>query len=234
MTDYVLVAGAFHGAWAWDQVGALLTAAGHRVHAVDLTGQGARARLATPATDLSTHIEDVMRVLVEADLHDAILVGHSYAGLVVTGAADRAGDRVRHLVYTDATVPEDGKSAADYAGEAMTRAVIELAGDDWQVANFFPLAKFGPFADADAEAAFDARLVKHPLATFFEPIRLANPPIARRTFVRSTLDPMPLFEAFAQHARTSPDWTYHELATGHDAMLTAPVDLARLLVALSD
>ncbi len=229
MTNFVLVAGAFHGAWAWEKVRPLLEAQGHVVHAVDLTGQGEKIGLATPDTNLSTHIDDVVRVIETENLSDVVLVGHSYSGLVVTGAADKVIRRVAHIVYTDATVPADGLSAADYAGPTLTQAALAAANGDWQVDNFFPIAKFGPFADVRAQESFTAKLVKHPMASFFEKIRLENPPVRRRTFVRSTLDPMALFETFAAHARMSPDWDYHEIRTGHDAMLTAPEALADIL-----
>lgn len=233
MTTFVLVAGAFHGAWAWESVANLLERDGHRVYAVDLTGQGALEHLATPETSLSTHIDDVVKVIERADLHDIVLVGHSYSGIVVTGAADRVRDRIAVLVYLDATVPTHGMSAADYAGTALTQVALETAAGDWRVANFFPVAKFGPFADAEAQALFSSKLVKHPMATFFEKIRLDNPPVERRSFIRSTRDPMAIFDTFAAHARAAPDWIYHELATGHDAMLTAPDDLAAILLSLS-
>ena len=229
MTTFVLVAGAFHGAWAWAEVVRLLEADGHAAHAIDLTGQGARAHAATPETSLSTHIGDVVEFVEQQDIRDVVLVGHSYSGLVVTGAADRMRDRVAHIVYTDATVPTDGMSAADYAGPAMTKTALDAAGGDWLVGNFLPLSKFGPFANDAAQAEFAARLGKHPVATFFDKIELRNAPVERRTFVRSTRDPLALFEAFAVEARTSPDWAYHEIATGHDAMLTAPDEVAAIL-----
>ena len=229
MTTFVMVAGAFHGAWAWERVQRVLEAEGHAVHAVDLTGQGAKTELATPQTNLSTHIGDVVKVIEGENLHDVVLVGHSYSGMVVTGAADKLSGRVAHIVYTDATVPADGMSAADYAGPALTQASLAAANGDWQVGNFFPMSKFGPFADADAQERFTAKLVKHPMASFFEKIRLQNPPVARRTFVRSTLDPMALFDSFAANAKASPDWDYYEIRTGHDAMLTAPDELAAIL-----
>ncbi len=232
MTTFVLVAGAFHGAWAWEKVQRLFEADGHTVHAVDLTGQGAKAELATPDTNVSTHIDDVVQVIEGADLHNVVLVGHSYSGIVVTGAADRVRDRIAHIVYTDATVPTDGMSAADYAGPTITQAALDAANGDWRVDNFFPISKFGPFADADAQARFAAKLVKHPMASLFEKVRLEKQPIERRTFVRSTLDPMAIFDAFAAHAKTAPDWEYYEIRTGHNAMLTAPDELAAILLSI--
>ena len=151
-------------------------------------------------------MDDVRQVIEAANLRDVVLVGHSYSGMVVTGAAD-------------------------YAGPATAQAALDPAAGDWRVANFFPIAKFGPFANRDAKMSFSEKLIEHPIATLFNKIRLDKLPVERRTFVRSTLDPMALFDAFAEHAKTSPDWSYHEIGTGHDAMLTAPETLAGILQA---
>jgi pimeloyl-ACP methyl ester carboxylesterase len=129
MTTFVLVAGAWHGAWAWKRLEPLLAAKGHEIIRIDLTGQGARAHTVTPDTDLSTHIEDVVACFEMEDIERAVLVGHSYSGMVVTGAATRLGDRVSHLVYADAMVPSDGQSAADYAGPDLTAVALAKAED---------------------------------------------------------------------------------------------------------
>nr|BFE79024.1 hypothetical protein GCM10020093_016250 [Planobispora longispora] len=110
---YVLVPGFWLGAWAWEKVTARLRAAGHDVHPVTLTGLGDRAHLATPETDLETHIQDVVNTIVYADLHDVILVGHSGGGTPVTGAADRVPERVARVVYLDSGPLADGMSQMD-------------------------------------------------------------------------------------------------------------------------
>ena len=110
---FVLVHGAWHGGWCWTRVTPLLEAAGHRAFAVTLTGLGDRAHLSAPSVDLETHITDVVSMLDMDDLNDVVLVGHSYGGMVVSGAAERAWKRIRRLVYLDALVPKHGQSAFD-------------------------------------------------------------------------------------------------------------------------
>jgi pimeloyl-ACP methyl ester carboxylesterase len=112
----VIVHGAFGGAWAYRQVGALLRDKGYDVYRPQLTGQGERVHLARPDIGLGTHIEDVVNMILYEDLHDIILVGHSYGGMVITGVADRLPDRIKRLVYLDAFLPNDGESAKGLFG----------------------------------------------------------------------------------------------------------------------
>lgn len=107
MATFVLVHGTWHGGWCWKKVTPLLRDAGHAVFAPTLTGLGARAHLLTVDIGLDTHIEDIVNLLKYEDLHDVILVGHSYGGMVVAGAAQRLPDRLAHLVYLDAMFPMD-------------------------------------------------------------------------------------------------------------------------------
>ena len=111
LTDFVLVHGAWHGAWCWRRVLPALWKQGHRVFTVSLTGVGERAHLLSPAITLDTHIEDVVSVLVAEELENCVLVGHSYAGTVITGAAARQPQRIGKLVYLDAVVPRPGAMA---------------------------------------------------------------------------------------------------------------------------
>src|SRR5579859_7931096 len=113
MSTYVLVHGAWHGGWSWRAVAAGLRAAGQEAHAPSLTGLGDRRHLAAPDIDLETHVLDVVNLLEMEDLTDVVLVGHSYGGMVVTGAADRVPSRIRTLVYLDAFVPEAGRTLLD-------------------------------------------------------------------------------------------------------------------------
>jgi pimeloyl-ACP methyl ester carboxylesterase len=122
MATYVLVHGGAHGGWCYGRMAPLLRAAGHEVFAPTLTGVGERAHLLSPDIDLDTHIQDVVQVLRYEDLRDVILVGHSYGGMVITGVADRAPDRVGHLVYLDAATPVNGESLAELAAPLMNAA----------------------------------------------------------------------------------------------------------------
>ena len=120
----VIVHGATAGAWEWKQVGAFLTADGHTVYRVTLTGLGERVHLSTPDVDLGTHIEDVVNTILFEDLHDIILVGHSYGGMVITGVMDRVPERIRHVIFLDAAVPDDGMSLYDLFGGPRPNASV--------------------------------------------------------------------------------------------------------------
>lgn len=109
-TNFVLVHGAWHGAWCWRRVTDRLQAAGHRVHAVTLTGVGERSHLLSRDITLETHITDVLQAIAFEEMDDVVLAVHSYAGMIGTAVADRIGDRLRHLVYVDAVVPRPGEA----------------------------------------------------------------------------------------------------------------------------
>ncbi|MGZ0244868.1 MAG: alpha/beta fold hydrolase, partial [Alphaproteobacteria bacterium] len=114
MASFVLVHGAWHGGWCWRDVRRVLEEHGHTVFTPTLTGLGERSHLLSPDIDLETHIADVINLLVWEELNDVILVGHSYGGMVITGVADQAKDRLRHIVYLDAFLPADGESSATH------------------------------------------------------------------------------------------------------------------------
>ena len=115
---FVLVHGATAGGWEWKSTGRQLADDGHEVHRVTLTGLGERKHLNGPHIDLETHINDVVNTILFEDLHDVVLTGHSYGGMVVTGVMDRVPERIRHVVFLDAAVPEDGMSLWDLFGGA--------------------------------------------------------------------------------------------------------------------
>ncbi len=151
MAIFVLVHGAWHGGWCWQRVARLLRAAGHDVYTPTLTGLGERAHLLSPAIGLDTHIKDILGVLFYEDLRDVVLVGHSYAGMVITGVAEQTAKRLRHLVYLDAFVPWEGQSLLDLMGETEALIVRERAardGDGWCVPPL-PLEAFGVTKPAD-------------------------------------------------------------------------------------
>jgi len=112
----VVVHGATAGGWEWKKCGQFLTDDGHTVYRATLTGLGERAHLNSPDIDLQTHINDVVNLILFEDLHDVILTGHSYGGMVITGVMDRIPDRIRHVVFLDAAVPDDGMSIWDLFG----------------------------------------------------------------------------------------------------------------------
>ncbi len=135
MATFVLVHGSFHGGWCWQKVARLLRESGSEVHTPTLTGLGERSHLATRQAGLDLHIQDIINVLEFEDLHDVVLVGHSYAGLVITGVAERVPQRLKLLVYLDAFIPHDGQSAFDLmpgTEEQWTQMAV-AQGDGWLV-----------------------------------------------------------------------------------------------------
>lgn len=175
MATYVLVHGAWHGGWCWKKVTPLLRAAGHDVFTPTLTGLGERVHLLTPAVGLETHIQDVLGVVHYEDLRQVILVGHSYGGMVITGVAHQATDRLAHLVYLDAFVPHDGQCLLDLPPPEMAAAQREQAktiGDGWRVPPL-PLEAFGVTDQADLRWA-GPKVGDQPRLTFEQPVRYAS------------------------------------------------------------
>jgi pimeloyl-ACP methyl ester carboxylesterase len=231
-TSIVLVHGGWHGAWCWRDVTPGLRAAGHDVHTPTLTGLGHRAHLLRPDIDLDVHVRDVTELLEFEDVRDAILVGHSYGGMVVTGVADRVPERLARVVYLDAFVPRDGESLFDVLVPER-REVYEQAtreqGDGWRVPAP-PTAALG-VTDPATAVWLTARLRPQPLPTFEQRVRLRHPPgtAVPATFVHCTEGPLaPSFGRFAQAARDA-GWPVLELPTGHDAMVTMPERVVALL-----
>ncbi|WP_433273677.1 alpha/beta fold hydrolase [Pseudonocardia xinjiangensis] len=220
MATFVLVPGAWKGSWAFEAVVPLLERAGHTVHALTLTGLQRDDDNATVASaNLDTHADDVVRHLDRHHITSATLVGHSYAGMVIAAAADRAGGRISRLVHLDAYVPRDGESCWSSTNEHF-RAVFATGAADTGYAVRPP-------------DGGDPRRRSHPLAAFLQTIRLtgAFAQVPRREFVYCSgwEDRTPFAELRARlHA--DPEWRIHDLPTGHDAMHEAPEAVAALLL----
>ena len=228
---FLLVHGAWHGGWCWRDVVPRLRKAGHEVFAPSLTGLGERKHLASARVDLETHIQDIVALVEMEDLKKVVLVGHSYGGMVITGVADRIPTRLAALVYLDAFVPENGKCALDYVvpeRAARMRHEGERTGfvtpplmSLWGLTLQSHLDFVGP------------REVRHPFPTFSQPISLSNYAESRRipkTFLYCSSPATGTFDQFAERYRNDPAWRFHELKTGHDAMLLVPDEVTRLLL----
>ncbi|MEZ4866269.1 MAG: alpha/beta fold hydrolase [Caldilineaceae bacterium] len=230
---FVLVHGAWHGGWCWKKLTPLLCAAGHAVFAPTLTGLGERAHLLNPQVGIKTHIDDIVALLDYEDLHNVILVGHSYGGMVISGVAERAAPRLAHLVYLDAFVPGDGQSLFDTIPDhgAAMKKIAEDSGDGWKV----PLDKatFGVTDEVDI-AWMSTRITAQPLRSFTEPVRLTDPTALAlpRSYVLCRQEEPSLFAPFAEQAQRI-GWGYHALMTGHDAMITEPEMLASILLEIA-
>lgn len=233
MADFVLVHGAWHGAWCWKRVLPGLWSAGHRAFAVTLSGVGERAHIAPQAVTLATHVDDVAGVIEAEEMSGAVLVGHSYGGMVITGVAERLKERLSHLVYLDAVIPRPGESwSSGHAEEtrASRRAAIAANG------GVLPPPDPAIFGLSGADAAWVARRqTPQPGAVYdaplhFDPARIAALP---RTFVSCTAPALATIDASRQRARTESGWTFVELATGHDPMISLPEPLLRVLLELA-
>jgi pimeloyl-ACP methyl ester carboxylesterase len=220
---YVIVHGAWGGAWDWQKMEALLTARGHHVRRVQLTGLGERVHLASPDIGLGTHVLDVANTLVWDDLRDVVLVGHSYGGMVITGAADRVPSRVRRLVYVDAFVPENGESFLDLARPEMAEMVRRSTRDGFIVPPWSRNGQVPPPTDTP-----------QPLKTFTDKLLLTDEPALKRipaTYIltvdagKTTDD----FDVFAERARKK-GWPVVRMTADHVPERSAPEALVELLV----
>ena len=228
--NFVLVHGAWHGGWCWRHVAAQLRAAGHTVYTPTMTGLGERAHLLRADTGLSTCIDDIGAVILNEELDDVVLVGHSFAGPVITGVADRMPERLRQLVYLDAIVVGHGQSALSLFSEEVQRERRRTTDVEGLRMAIPDPAKFG-VTDPMQVAWLHRRLTPHPLNADTEPLQLRHPPGngVRKTYIAVTDPWYPPLEELRARLREQPDWEWRELATGHDAMVTAPVALADLL-----
>jgi len=204
-----------------------MQAAGHHLITPTYTGLGERGHLANPSIDLDTHIQDMLGVIRFEDLNDFVLLGHSYGGMVATGVADRASERITQLVYIDAFVPEDGQCLFDLVSDENRAEMLERArstGDGWRIAPN-PMPPDTP--EQDRQWATPLRLPQ-PLATVQQPIRLMrkSAPVPR-TYVYCTRSD--IFKRFAERARQDSSWGYHELDASHNPHITAPQALTALL-----
>jgi pimeloyl-ACP methyl ester carboxylesterase len=236
MATFLLVHGSHGGGWIWQKVTPRLRAAGHEVYAPTLTGVSDRSHLFDCGVNLTTHITDVVSLLAYEDLSDVILVGNSYAGMVITGVAAKVPERLKRLVYLDAYVPEDGQSEVDLWPAEMRAAILADEAASKGLRQPPPPALFGVTDPVLAEWV-KVRWTPHPLATYTEPVPRGNARSAAlpRVFIHCTEGPTmstPLFAPFAAKARAN-GWEVRELATGHVAMLTAPQEVSDMLLEFS-
>lgn len=235
MTTFVLLHGAFHGAWCWRLVEPILRQAGHQVFTPTQTGVGERAHLLSRDITLDTFVQDLVAVLETEELEQAILVGHSFGGNALTGAAARIPDRIRSLIYLDSQVPQSGRTsldamlpevAAERRRQAFKTGGISVDPPD---PSYFGVPP-GPGADWVRR-----RMTPHPFGTFDSAITFEGPPGngLACTYVFCT---EPVYAPLApsrDRARQVPGWNWRDLAASHDAMVTHPQETAALLMELA-
>lgn len=226
MSTFVISHGAWDGGWYWKDVASHLRNKNHEVYTPTLTGLGEREHLGTPNTDLNTHIQDIVNVCVYEDLHDVVLIGHSYSGAVITGVAGRIPERLSELIYLDAFVLENGQSMVDqFPDPKLIEQLTGLAqqfGEGWRI----------PFT---ATPDSDPRHVPQPLQTFYQKLTIENPDawnILKKSYIACTnRGENPVYRPIQLSANKAlaDGWSYYELPTGHNANESMPVELAQLL-----
>ncbi len=231
MATFVLVHGAWRGSWIWKRVRKPLARQGHDVFTPTLTGVGDRSHLNSPSVDLETHIADLLNLIRWEELDDIVLCGHSYAGCVVTGVADRIPERVRALVYLDAFVLEDGQSLHDTLPPEQRAAQIESVrahGEGWKVPPIPP-----EYFNVGAEDRdwVNAQGTVQSYATFTQPLALRGGAgrVRNVSYVLATEFPGSPFKQFYERARTK-GWRTYTVACGHDVMLAKPAELTNILL----
>jgi pimeloyl-ACP methyl ester carboxylesterase len=233
MATFVLVHGSCHGGWCWKKVIPLLTSHSHRVNTPTLTGLGERSHLVRKDIDLSTHVLDVIQVFEYEDLDDVILVGHSYGGMVIGGVAEKIPNRIKGLVYLDGYIPKDGKTAFDLVPgleDVYKTRSFSKQGKEWLVQPYDPIV-WGVTNTEDI-AWMKRHLSPMPWHTHDQPIRINNPEarIIPKSYISCT--EYKDFHFMAQRAKLQLGWDYHELKTGHDAMIIAPNEFVQVLETL--
>ena len=240
MATFVFVAGGFHGGWCWQRVAKRLRGLGHEVHTPSLTGLADRSHLLGPDISVETHITDIANLLEWKDLSNVHLVGHSYAGAIVTAVADRNRDRVRQVVYFDPLWPEDGDTV-EYliSGPEMAEGVLNNAASEESgpvLAAGVETAELMGLTDPEDIAWAAARLTAQPPGTMRDPIHLIGRPLEMDILVIECTDNaatdagtrMSIDRAHAA-VKENPRITIVPLHAPHDAMITHPVQSAEIL-----
>jgi pimeloyl-ACP methyl ester carboxylesterase len=224
----VLAHGGWSAAWAWKKVRPLMAAAGHHFFTPTYTGLGERAHLASPSNDLETHIQDLLGVLRFEDLHEVVLIGHSYGGMVATGVADRERDRVVQLIYLDAFVPTSGQGLIDLVPPAERQRLLDSVktGDGWRVT---PNPTPPDTSPEDFEWISKYRMPQS-ARCFEQPLRLQAELSLPRAYIHCTryADKKP-FAQFASRANGEAGWQAYELDASHSPNVTAPTLLMEVL-----
>jgi pimeloyl-ACP methyl ester carboxylesterase len=230
MATYVLVHGAWHGGWCWKRVAELLAAKHHTIFAPTLTGLCERSHLLKPDINLDAHILDIVNEIKWKDLRNVILVGHSYAGMVVSGVVEKMEKSIAALVMVDAFFPADGQSCSDLS-PFKSRYLKAL---DEGLTALSPLAALTFRVNEQDRAWVDAKCTPQPIQCFMQPVALsgARERIGKKAYIRAKEFQMSAFDAGMSEAREH-GWDTHEVPGGHDVMIDAPTQLAEILDGLA-
>lgn len=229
---FVLVHGAWHGGWCWKKVKILLEKQGFSVFTPTLTGLGERSHLLNEEIGLDTHIQDIVSVLEYEDLKKVVLVGHSYGGMVITGVAGRSSDRISHLVYLDAFLPENGKALKDYLPGNNSENNQPQEKREWKVPPRSTAAEFGVSDKTDIEWA-EKRMGPQSAKTFVQAVTIESPipDTIKKVYIQLT-DDSPWFVEAADRARANGYKSFKYLGGGHDAMISQPEELTAIFCSM--
>ena len=228
MATFVLVHGAWHGAWCWRPVARLLARAGHEVFTPTLTGLAERSHLLTPDIDVDIHILDVVNEMKWQQLNNVVLVGHSYGGMVISGVAEKMERAISSFVMLDAFMPENGQSVVDMQPPPMRDVVLAAERDGATSLPPRP-AELCKVNEKD-RAWVDSQCTPQPIKCFLQKVTLtgARERIVKKTYIRATSYPSQYFDAGLASARAK-NWRTYEVECGHDVMLDMPERLTEIL-----
>ena len=234
MATFVLIHGSCHGGWCWKKVTPLLTNQSHKVYTPTLTGLGERSHLLRENIDLNTHILDIIQVFEYEDLYDVILVGHSYGGMVIGGVAEKIPERIKRMVYIDGYIPEDGKTAFDLIPgleDVYKKRSLSKQGKEWWLVQPYDPIVWG-VTNTDDISWMNRHLSPMPWHTHDQPIAINNPKAKKIPTSYVSCTEYKDFHFMAQKAKLQLVRDYHELKSGHDAMIIVPNELVQILEAL--
>jgi pimeloyl-ACP methyl ester carboxylesterase len=227
---FVLVHGSWHGGWCWRRVADLLEKRGHKAYTPTLTGLGERSHLLSAMITLDTHIADVANVIKWENLENVVLVGHSYAGFVVAGVAEKVLPQIGSIVFVDAFMPENGQRVVDMAPPDLRATSLAAAARN-EVGRPIPPAKVFGVNDKD-QAWVDSKLTQRPTFVSLQPIVLtgAREKVAKKSYIRATSYPNPRFDEHYAKLKADPAWRAYGVPCGHDIMVDMPDRLTEILL----
>lgn len=234
MINIVLVHGAFHGGWCWAETACELSKRGARVFTPTLTGLADKKHLFSASVNLATHVQDIVNLIEYEKLDDCILVGHSYAGNVISGVGDQLRENISHYIYVDASVPVNGAtswgwSSANPDSEAQMLELMRLKGFDMMIPPF-PAAAFG-ITDMAQAAELEALLTPMPRGCFTDKIELINGGTEglNRSYIAAANPPYERMASTVKRVAADPQWILREIDTCHDMMITMPEETAKII-----
>lgn len=229
---FVLVHGAWHGGWCWKKVKSLLLSSGHDVYTPSLMGMGEHVHMLSQEIDLNTHIQDIVTLLEYENLCNVILVGHSYAGMVISGVAEKIRERLAQIVYLDAFLPENGKSLMEYWNDPRVDVLVQKLGDSWLVPwteQLLTLSDLGVINPSDV-TWMTPRMGDQPYKTFTQPVQFSKDAIKSLQVTYIQTSELPFFTEAAKRAKAQGFDSYELLTAQHNAMVTQPQELTNILL----